>query len=223
MINSHIHLDFTHLPTIDEAQIPIVPSIGKQNWAAVQDFPYFALGVHPWMLPAHKIQDLTELEYLIKCNNPIAIGECGLDFTKDIDFSYQVDFFQAQLKLASIYQLPVIVHAVKATEQTILSLKKYPKVRGVIHAFSGSKSQANTLIKMGFYLGFGTRIIDQKNSKIRALITHIPLENILLETDDDNPNNLPIIAQTLADLKKNSLEETIQQCDNNALLLFKLN
>jgi TatD DNase family protein len=49
----------------------------------------------------------------------------------------------------------VIIHAVKSTEDVIFLLRKYPKVKGEIHGFSGSEQQANTLIKMGFYLDRG--------------------------------------------------------------------
>jgi TatD DNase family protein len=54
-------------------------------------------------------------EYLIKCNNPVAIGECGLDYARDIDRKQQRHFFVSQLELAQKYDLPIIIHAVKST------------------------------------------------------------------------------------------------------------
>jgi TatD DNase family protein len=100
MINSHAHLDFDEVNDRHIAQnaVAIVPSVSKQNWTDVQSYPYFALGIHPWMIKLHQPQDLEHLEYLIKCNNPVAIGECGLDYARDIDRKQQRHFFVSQLE-----------------------------------------------------------------------------------------------------------------------------
>ncbi|MBC8494228.1 MAG: TatD family hydrolase [bacterium] len=223
MINSHAHLDFDNLNTIAENAVALVPSIGKQNWIDVQMYPYFAFGIHPWMVDAHTQQDLDYLEYLIKCNNPVAIGECGLDYLKDIDKQTQLHFFSAQLIMAEKYNLPVIIHAVKATEDVIFLLKKHPKLTGEIHGFSGSEFQAKQLTNMGFYLGFGMQILNQQSTKIRQIVKNCPLEFILIETDDHiNPNDLSLVAQEIANLKQIPVDEVVQQCDNNAVNLFNL-
>jgi TatD DNase family protein len=201
----------------------IVPSIGKQNWIDVQMYPYFAFGIHPWLVEEHTQQDLDYLEYLIKCNNPVAIGECGLDYLRDINKETQLNFFEFHLAMAEKYGLPIIVHSVKATEDVIFLLKKHPKVTGEIHGFSGSESQAQQLTKMGFYLGFGLQITNQKSTKIREIVKNCPLEFILIETDDHlNPNDLNLVAQEIALLKQIPIDTITAQCDNNAISLFNL-
>ncbi|BBB23444.1 TatD DNase family protein [Isorropodon fossajaponicum endosymbiont JTNG4] len=223
MINSHAHLDFDHIHTIAENAVAIVPSVGKQNWQQVQVYPYFSLGIHPWLAESHTQQDLDALEYLIKCSNPIAIGECGLDFAKDIDRSQQLYIFECQLQLAETYKLPVIIHAVKATEEVILLLTKYPKVTGEIHGFSGSEAQAKTLAGMEFYLGFGLQILNDKSLKLRRIARNLALKSLLIETDDHaNPNDLMLVAEKIAQLKQISVKNLSKQCDNNAILLFGL-
>ena len=223
MINSHAHLDFDDMNAIAENAVAIVPSIGKQNWIDVQMYPYFAFGIHPWLVDIHTQSDLDYLEYLAKCNNPVAIGECGLDYAKDIDKEKQVHFFTSQLVLAEKYDLPIIIHAVKATEDVIFLLKKHPKVKGEIHGFSGSEEQAQRLTRMGFYLGFGMQITNQKSTKIRQIVANCPLEFILIENDDHTtPDDLSLVAQEIADLKQISLDQIITQCDNNAISLFNL-
>jgi TatD DNase family protein len=208
---------------IAENAVAIVPSIGKQNWIDVQMYPYFAFGIHPWLVEIHTQNDLEKLEYLVKCNNPVAIGECGLDYVKDIDKDKQIHFFTSQLKLAEKYNLPVAIHAVKATEDVIFLLKKYPKVKGEIHGFSGSEEQAQLLTRMGFYLGFGLQITNQKSTKIRQIAKNCPLEFILIETDDHpNPDDLTLVAQEISNLKQIPVESVITQCDNNAISLFGL-
>lgn len=224
MINSHAHIDFENLAPVAENAVVIVPSVGRSNWQNVQMYPYFALGIHPWLVEHHHPQDLEHLEHLIKCSNPIAIGECGLDYHKEIDKQTQLLFFTAQLDLAQKYNLPVVIHAVKSTEDVIFLLKKYPKLRGEIHGFSGSLEQAEVLISMGFYLGFGLQALNPKAKKLRNVVTQIPLESLLLETDDaPNPNELISVAREIADLRQIPLEKLSVQCDNNAIELFGLN
>jgi TatD DNase family protein len=225
MINSHAHLDFDKVNDrhITQNAVAIVPSVSKQNWTDVQSYPYFALGIHPWMIKLHQPQDLEHLEYLIKCNNPVAIGECGLDYARDIDRKQQRHFFVSQLELAQKYDLPIIIHAVKSTEDVIFLLKKHPKVTGEIHGFSGSEQQANSLIKMGFYLGFGLQITNQQSKRLRDIVKNLPIESLLIETDDHpNPQDLSIVAEEIAELKQISVEKLITQCDNNAISLFRL-
>lgn len=125
--------------------------------------------------------------------------------------------------MAEKYDLPVVIHAVKSTEDVIFLLKKYPKVKGEIHGFSGSEEQAQLLTRMGFYLGFGMQITNQKSTRIRQIAKNCPLEFILIETDDHtNPDDLSLVAQIIADLKQTSVENVITQCDNNAINLFNL-
>ncbi|HBA98445.1 MAG TPA: hypothetical protein DEQ71_05490, partial [Gammaproteobacteria bacterium] len=86
-----------------------------------------------------------------------------------------------------------------------------------------SEEQAQLLTRMGFYLGFGMQIINQKSTKIRQIVKNCPLEFILIETDDHpNPDDLTLVAQEIAELKQISIEEVVQQCDNNAISLFNL-
>ena len=223
MINSHAHLDFEQMHAIANNAVAIIPSVGRQNWTDVQLYPYFALGIHPWVVEQHHQNDIEQLEYLLKCTNPIAIGECGLDYLKPIDKKIQLHFFLSQLELAERYDLPVIIHAVKATEDVIFLLKKHPKIKGEIHGFSGSEAQAQTLTKLGFYLGFGMQILNHKSTKLRNIAKNCPLEFMLIETDDhNNPNDLTLVAEEIANLKQISLDAVVSQCDNNAINLFNL-
>ena len=117
----------------------------------------------------------------------------------------------------------MVIHAVKSTEDVIFLLKKHPKIKGEIHGFSGSETQAQLLTRMGFYLGFGMQITNQKSTRLRQIVKNCPLEFILIETDDhSNPNELGLVAQAIAELKQISLDEVVMQCDNNAINLFNL-
>jgi TatD DNase family protein len=223
MLNSHAHIDFSSVKPYKNSDVCIVPSIGKQNWQKVTNYKLYAYGIHPWYIDKHTSEDLALLEDNIRKNSPIAIGECGLDFKIYSNKTEQKLFFEEQLKLARKFKLPVIIHSVKATEEVILTLKKYPTLRGEIHGFSGSESQAKSLINMGFLLGFGLQITNINSTKLRSLINNIPIESILIETDDHyNPNDIQLVVDTIAQLKQLTLEKTIQICDNNTISLFNL-
>jgi TatD DNase family protein len=54
-------------------------------------------------------------------------------------------------------------------------------------------------------------------------VKFLPLESILIETDDhNNPDELIQIAERVARIKKITVEQVIKQCDQNACKLFNL-
>jgi TatD DNase family protein len=230
MLNSHVHLDFDNVNTPSAATTgAIVPATGKENWDSViqccakDDNRHFALGIHPWFIEDHQMIDLYDLEIKIEDEKPIAVGECGLDYLKVKDQNQQRFFFDEQISLANRYKLPLIVHAVQATEDATDLLKSHASSRGVIHAYSGSLQQAKRLVDIGFYLGFGSRLTDPHAYKLHDIIKHIPAEYILIETDDNqNSDGLIQVVERIAKIKKITVEEAIAQCDNNAHKLFNL-
>jgi TatD DNase family protein len=67
------------------------------------------------------------------------------------------------------------------------------------------------------------QITNQKSTRIRQIVKNCPLEFILIETDDHtNPDDLALVAQEIANLKQISVENVVEQCDNNAISLFGL-
>ena len=230
MLNSHIHLDFDNVNTPSAATTgAIVPSTGKANWDNVveccknDDNRHFALGVHPWFVEDHQMIDLYDLEIKIEDEKPIAVGECGLDYLKVKDQNQQRFFFDEQISLANRNKLPLIVHSVQATEDVTDLLKSHANSRGVIHAYSGSLQQAKRLVDIGFYLGFGARFADQHAYKLHDIVKAIPLEFLLIETDDkQDSDSLINVVNRIARIKKIDVEEAIVQCDKNARTLFNI-
>ena len=96
-------------------------------------------------------------------------------------------------------------------------LKKY-KLKGVIHAFSGSYESANLFIKLGYKLGIGG-VVTFKNSNLKDVIKKISIKDILLETDSpyltpepnrgkrNDPTNLKYIVTKIAEIKEMDEEE----------------
>lgn len=79
----------------------------------------------------------------VEREHPLAIGRCGLDFfVEGLDEDEQRRYFEGQLRLAREFDLPLIVHARRAVDAVIASVKRVGRLRGVVHSFSGSPEQA---------------------------------------------------------------------------------
>ena len=230
MINSHIHLDFNSVKSPSKTTTGVVvPSMGKDNWdnviscCSIDNNRHFALGIHPCFIDDHQMLDLYSLEVRIEDEKPVAVGDCGLDYIKVKDRNKQRYFFDEQVALATRFDLPLIIHSVQATEDVIDLLKSYSRSRGVIHAYSGSLQEAEILMKMDFLFGFSHNLSNPHAYKLHDIVKFLPLESILIETDDlNNSDELIQVAERVTRIKKITVEQVIEQCDQNACKLFNL-
>lgn len=194
---------------------------------------YVTIGYHPDQVDYVTDSDLLELKSLLKEEKVIGIGEIGLDYywVKD-NKEKQIELFEKQLKIAEELNLPVVVHSRDATEDTIKTLSKY-KVRGIIHAFSGSVETAKKYISMGFLLGIGG-VVTFKNSKLYQVIERIGVDNLVLETDSpyltphphrgekNSSKYIPLICERVAEVTGKTVDEVSKITGNNASKLFDL-
>ena len=156
------------------------------NLTIDNDFIYGALGIHPEN--ADEFNDTVENEIinLINKNEKIlAIGEIGLDYYWDENPSKEVqkEVFRRQMKLAEKLNLPVVIHDRDAHSDTLEILKEFPNVKGILHCFSGSVEFAMECIKLGYYIGIGGVVTFKNAKKVVEVVSKIPMEKILVETD----------------------------------------
>ena len=249
-IDTHCHLDAAEFdPDRDQLVAAaraagvgsqIVPAVEKANFAAVLDccrrYPgcYPALGIHPMYVGGAKSADLDALRASVARERPVAIGEVGLDFfVPGYDQEAQEFFFVEQLKIARDSDLPVLLHIRRAQDQILKHLRRIHVCGGIAHAFNGSRQQADEFIKLGFRLGFGGAMTYPRATRLRELAATLPLEAIVLETDApdmapvwigkgrNSPEQLPKIAQTLAQLRGITLEEVARVTSANARAVVK--
>ncbi len=251
LIDSHCHFDDSCFDSDREAAYQralgagvkrqIVPSIKSDWWPRVRQICgqyqglHAAYGLHPMFLSEHRQRDIIALENWIQNESPVAIGECGLDFfIAHPDREGQQRFFEAQLELAQKYNLPIIIHARRAVEEVINTLRRYPGIRGVLHSFSGSEQQARRLIELGFLMSFGGPITYLRAKRLRQLVSVLPLEAIMLETDSpdqpdtenrgkrNEPARLGRVLEAVSTLRQAPLEEIAEATTRNAQKLFGL-
>jgi TatD DNase family protein len=144
-----------------------------------------SFGIHP---QAPEEKELKTLEKLIAENRVAAIGEIGLDrfneeFAATIDL--QKKLFSAQLEMAEIAELPVILHIRKAISEVFEQIQELRKIKKVIfHSFSGTAAEAESILNHGVnaFFSFGNALLNGHKKAVETVKT-LPEERILTETD----------------------------------------
>ena len=251
LIDAHCHLDFDVFDD-DREQVMtaaaqagvehiIIPATVQSRWRKITALCKqranlsACYGLHPYFVVQHTEQDLALLPEYAQRHDCVAIGETGLDFRKgQADPEQQQYYFEAQVDIAQQLDKPVVIHSVRATEQVITTLKRYPGVRGMVHSYSGSYEQARQLIDMGVYLSFGGAVTHERASRLRQTLCSLPLSCLLLETDApdqpdathagerNQPRWLASILHAIAALRDEPVEQLAAQTTHNARQLFGL-
>jgi TatD DNase family protein len=229
------------LPAVNVASFDAVRELALRHGQA------YALGIHPLFVAAASDDALDVLRLALSRwrDDPrlVAVGEIGLDhFVAGHDRERQQRFYIAQIKLARDAGLPVIVHVRRSVDAVLAGLRRVGVVGGIAHAFNGSAEQAAVFIQLGFALGFGGAMTFERALRIRSLAANLPATALVLETDSpdipphwlyrraderaagaasrNEPAQLPRIAQTLADLRSWTIEQTAAQTSANALAVL---
>lgn len=146
---------------------------------------YPTAGMHPCEADDGWQKKVMILQDFLKANKVYAIGECGLDYHYGKDnIENQKKLFKAQIELAILYDLPLIVHMRDATMDTYEILSKYKgMLRGVMHCYSGSLEMANEFVKLGFYISLGGPVTFKNAKESKRVAINIPIDRLLVETD----------------------------------------
>ena len=127
----------------------------------------------------------------------VAIGECGLDF--DRNFSppdVQERWFSEQLDIAAQVKLPVFLHCRAAHERFLAVLREHRHhlPAAVVHCFTGTRPELHDYLDLDCHIGVTGWICDPRRGQgLRSLVSEIPLERLLIETDAPflSPKNFP--------------------------------
>lgn len=146
---------------------------------------YPMMGLHPTSVKEDFESQLDKLEALASEHKYYAIGEIGIDLYWDKShLNEQIIAFKRQVTFALQKELPVVIHSRDSFPEVFGILEEFrgSGLRGVFHAFTGSVSDAEKVIGMGFFLGIGG-IVTFKNSGLDKVVRHMSPEKIVLETD----------------------------------------
>ncbi len=253
LIDTHCHLDFESFDA-DRSEVIgrarevgvnriVVPSLDLENCESVLAlankfegvFP--AVGIHPNSSQDWRDEWIGILRTWVRHNEVVAIGEIGLDYYRDrAPREIQRRSLEAQLKLAAELNLPVILHNRQSDSDLIAALKASDcsdrKEPGVLHSFSTTWGTAVAALDMGYYLGFGGPVTYRKADDLREVVSKVPLDRIVVETDApflapqkhrgkrNEPAYVSLVAERIATIRGLDYEELARQTTENALRLF---
>jgi len=143
-------------------------------------------GVHPHDSRHCTQGTIPELRRLATHTEVVAIGECGLDFNRDLSpRPDQERWFEAQVALAEELQMPLFLHERDARERFCRILATTRKRgRAVLHCFTGTREDLETYLTMGLHIGITGWICDERRgTHLRELVKKIPLNRLMIETD----------------------------------------
>jgi TatD DNase family protein len=248
LFDTHCHLDAAEFDHDREqviaraqaagVQVIVIPAVEVANFDRVRVLAhsfaqgFYALGIHPMYVQRAAPEALGQLRDALLQHRAdpklIAVGEIGLDFfipeiAQGAPRAKQELFYEAQLKLALEFDLPVLLH-VRRSQDTLLKYLRRLRVRGgIAHAFNGSLQQAQQFVELGFALGLGGAMTFERALQIRRLATDLDLSALVLETDApdisptwlakgarNEPREVLQIAQTLAELRGCSVAEVVK-------------
>ncbi len=199
--------------------------------------------------------DIETLEKMIK-DNPevvVAIGEVGLDYyrmrekgdKREWMIAVQKRAFEAQLKLALEYDLPVVVHVRDKDDQhqanydAFVIIKKImdqhkdvSPLRFVLHCVAGPEDYINEALRMGGLIGIdgNATYVGSENKTPLNMIDQIPPEQILIETDApylaplDYKQGIcePWMVSLVAEFLEDSFGVSQDRCYENACGFFRV-
>lgn len=196
---------------------------------------YGVIGWHPVDAVDCTEEDLDWIESLSTHEKIVGIGETGLDYHWDKSpHDVQKEIFKKQIALAKRVKLPIIIHNRKATEDCIEILKSESahEIGGIMHAFSGDESDADTIVDMNFYVSLGGPVTFKNAQEPKDIAVHVPIEKLLVETDApylaphpyrgkrNEPAYVKLVAEKIAELRGMTYEDLAVQTTKNAEAFF---
>jgi len=253
MIDSHCHLNFKDLKNnladvIKRAKLNNITSILSINtdpnefqdhYNLINDYKsiFMSFGLHPQNVTENNLISVNELVSTCeKYKKIIGIGETGLDFFHSTEFKKeQFISFENHIECSNKTNLPLIIHQRNSENEIIDVLTNYQKknpIKVVFHCFTGTKKLRDFCLDNEYYISLSGIVTFKNAENLRKIISTVPLESILLETDSpflapspyrgkiNEPSYIKYIAECLSETFSKPFEEIIKITDNNFYNLF---
>lgn len=252
MIDTHAHIDSSQfdddrLQVIEDSfksgvEYIIIPAIEPSTFknvfetANLSEKIFCGIGIHPHNALDASQDNLELVEKLSYEPKVKAIGEIGLDYYYDFaPKDIQKDVFQKQLQIAKRRDLPSIVHN-RESDNDLLSIIKEEQdgnLNAVLHCFSGDLDMLKLSLDLNLYISF-TGNISFKKSTLNEIVSYVPLDRIMIETDSpfmspvphrgkrNNPALVKLVADKIAEIKSISINEVLSMTTKTAKQFFKI-
>jgi TatD DNase family protein len=196
--------------------LELAGSLGPGVWATV--------GLHPHHADRRGGEGVEGVAALASGGwgvEPVAIGECGLDYHYDhAPRPDQREAFGAQVELARRLGLALVVHTREAWADTFAILEEAGvPARVVFHCFTGGPEEARRCLELGAFVSFSGIVTFGRAEEVRAAARLCPAERLLVETDSpylapvpyrgrrNEPALVTVVVEALAALRGVAVEE----------------
>lgn len=194
IIDVHAHLDFLPEEKLEKiennSKIKFVITNSVNMKSSLKNLElvkkYFKIKLAVGLYPEETLEksDWEKFKDFVLKNKKyvFAIGEIGMDFSLDLpNREIQEFIFRKELELAEKLNVPVLIHTRKAEKEIVEILKEYPRVKKVLHCFSGNFKLVKEANEMGCYFSIPTNIV--RSEHFQKMVKELPHEKILTETD----------------------------------------
>ncbi len=185
--------------------------------------------------------EMSELSDVQKSDRPrgvasskiVAIGEIGLDyFYSHSSKEQQIKALRFQIELALHHDLPIIFHVREAFDDFWPIFDSYKGIRGVLHSFTDNHTNFTKAMQRGLFIGINGITTFTKVNEQLQIAKEVPLQKLLLETDApfltpaplrgtvNEPSHVRLVAEFLAGLRNEPLQNIAEQTTQNAKTLF---
>lgn len=252
-VDTHAHVDFPQFDVdrdevirravgagvdlIIDVGIDTVTSARAVDLAKKYAQIYASVGIHPHEAEKATDKELERIRELAANEKVVAIGEIGLDYHYPRSpAAVQIRAFRRQIRMAKELGLPVIIHSRESNRDVLQVIKEEEAslVGGIMHCFSGDLREAIEFLSLGFLISIAGPVTFRNAHRLRDVVTGLPLDSLLLETDcpflsphpyrgqRNEPMRVINVAREIASLKKISLSEVGQRTTANARRILKL-
>ena len=204
--------------------------------AARFDNVWAAAGAHPHDAVEFDFQNASaSIRQLLSEPKVAAVGETGLDFYKNYSpKNRQEKLFRLMIEMGLPSGLPFVFHVRGAWADFWRIFDSYKELHGVIHSFSSGTQQLDAALSRGLYIGLNGIMTFTKDQAQLEAARQVPLNRLLLETDAPfltpepfrgqlcEPKHIINVAEFLAGLRHESVDEISTATTNNAVRLFNL-
>jgi TatD DNase family protein len=160
-------------------------------------FLFATAGVHPHHASEYTDECDAELRALHAQAEVVAVGECGLDYYRDLSpRPAQRRAFERQLQIgvdlavegvaANGSGKPLFLHQRDAHADFMAMMRNFDGRLGpaVVHCFTGSRAELFDYLDQDWHIGITGWLCDERRGQhLRELVRHIPANRLMIETD----------------------------------------
>ncbi len=198
---------------------------GNNLVTSTTKFVKSALGLHPQLVAQHH-HEIGLWESLL--DQTRYVGEVGLDggpgYISSMDLQQRV-FSRILAACERVGGKILTVHSVRAVSKVLDLVEQLTtpnRTKVILHWFTGSKAELRRAIDLGAYFSINPRMLDNERSRI--LVSEIPLDRVLTETDGPfamidgrpmRPSDAHLAVDRLAALHRIAKDQMVQKVLTN--------